>query len=133
MRRTRLATTAALLAALAACKPGPPGPPGPEGPAGPPGGGAVVLYQRSVDFTCNGGGGNCNVPPLVAQCDPGDVATGGAAYRTPHQPGFPLQDRASFPDPKGGAAPPTGWSTSQGTIPDGDRLDVIAICADLTP
>ena len=70
---------------------------------------------------------------LVAACDPGDVATGGAAYRTPHQPGFPLQDRASFPDPEGVATAPTGWSTSQGTIPDGDRLDVIVICADTAP
>jgi hypothetical protein len=111
---------------------GPPGPPGPPGAAGPPGpaGGALALYQRSTSFTCSGGA-NCNVPVLVAACDPGDVAVSGSAFRI--APGFPDQDRVSFPQPRGVTTPPTGWTTGLGNMPDGHTITVVAICADQTP
>jgi hypothetical protein len=109
---------------------GPPGPPGLPGPPGPPGpSGVLGFYQRGVSFTCPVG--VCPSPPLVASCDPGDVATGGASWRTPV--GFPLQDWPAIPVPNGTAAPPTGWTTSPLNISDGDRVDVVVVCADLTP
>ena len=82
------------------------GPPGPAGPPGAPGpaGGALSVYQRSTGFTCASGGANCNVPILVAECDPGDIAVSGTAYR--EVPGFPDQDRVSFPQPRGVATAP---------------------------
>ena len=109
------------------------GPPGPAGPAGPPGagGGPLSVYQRSTGFTCTSGGPNCNVPILVAECDPGDFAVSGTAYR--EAPGFPDQDRVSFPQPRGVTSAPTGWTTSQGNMPDGNTITVIALCADQTP
>lgn len=78
-----------------------------QGPAG-PAGGALTLYQRSDSFTCSSGGPNCNVPALLAACDPGDVAVSGTAYRI--APGFPDQDRVSFPDPRGVTTASTGWT-----------------------
>lgn len=105
---------------------------GPPGPAGPPGpGGGLSVYQRSTGFTCTSGGPNCNVPILVAECDPGDFAVSGTAYR--EAPGFPDQDRVSFPQPRGVATAPTGWATSQGNMPDGNTITVVALCADQTP
>jgi len=112
---------------------GPPGPQGPEGPQGPAGtgGGSLALYQRSASFTCNSGGPNCNVPLLQADCDPGDAAISGTAWR--EAPGFPDQDRVSFPEPRNVAAAPTGWRTGLGNMPDGNTITVTAICADQTP
>jgi len=126
----RLAVPALVLGVVATgCQ----GPPGPAGQAGPPGpaGGSLNIYQRSTGFTCTSGGPNCNVPILVAACDPGDIAVSGTAYR--EAPGFPDQDRVSFPQPRGAATAPTGWSTSQGNMPDGNTITVVALCADQTP
>ena len=109
---------------------GPPGPAGPAGSSG-PAGGSLAVYQRSTGFTCTSGGPNCNVPILVAECDPGDFAVSGTAYR--EAPGFPDQDRVSFPQPRGVATAPTGWATSQGNMPDGNTITVVALCADQTP
>jgi len=116
---------------------GPPGPPGPTGPAGSPG--VLGFYRVYASFTCTGaGGGDCTMSEgdrPIATCDPGDVATGGSAYRdpTPVQPTFPLQDRISFPHPFGLASAPTGWTTALGDVPDQMVINVIAVCADLTP
>lgn len=129
--RCSAALAATLLSStlLIGCQ-GPAGPPGPRGPQG-PAGGPLTLYQRSTSFTCNSGGANCNVPVLVASCDAGDFAVSGTAYR--EAPGFPDQDRVSFPQPRGVATAPTGWTTSQGNMPDGHTITVVALCADQTP
>lgn len=122
---------------------GPPGPPGPEGPPGPPGpqglpgpegpAGVLGFYQVEDSFTCSDAGG-CVTPVLVAQCDPGDVATGGAARRTVlSDPSLPFQDQPAFPSPQGAGPAPTGWTTSQFNISDQTRIDVWAVCADVTP
>ena len=124
------APAAALTILLAISALGCQGPAGPQGPPG-PSGSSLTLYQRSVDFTCSSGGPNCNVPVLQADCDPGDTAVSGTAWR--EAPGFPDQDRVSFPQPRGVATAPTGWTTSQGNMPDGNTITVTAICVDQTP
>lgn len=110
---------------------------GPEGSPGPSG---VLDFYRVFDsFVCvEPGGGNCTLTEAdrpIALCDPGDVATGGSAYRdpAPAMPTFPLQDRVSFPHPAGLTSAPTGWTTVLGQVPDEMTIWVVAVCADLTP
>src|SRR5262245_5096708 len=60
--------------------------------------GIVGFYQRKATLNCSTNGGCPMSEPLVANCDTGDMATGGAGYYltsglTPHQA------RASIPYP----------------------------------
>jgi hypothetical protein len=96
--------------------PGDPGEPGPAGPAGPPGPGApTTYYTRSLSLDNS----------AQANCDPGDVATGGGARAT-------LQDH-----PLGASEPvrttagvAVGWFA---VLADPDDTSVVAyvICLDL--
>lgn len=108
---------------------GPAGPPGPPGAPGPPG--VLGFYQRAASFQCPTVD-FCLIEPTVAACDPGDVATGGSATSTPAD--LPVQPYFSVPFPRGTGPAPTGWALLDGlTLVDGNRLDVYAVCADLTP
>ena len=115
--------------------PGPPGPAGPAGPAGPQGpAGILGFYRVTASFNCpEASPVNCLIDPLpIAQCNPGDVATGGAGYRTVTiPPGTPLQDFAAIPYPTIDPNAPLGFTTTQQTIGAGDTVFVVAICADL--
>ena len=96
------------------------------------------FYRATDTFACASGGPNCVLlegDRPIAECDAGDVAVSGTAFRDPTGalPAFPLQDRVNFPYPQGAATAPTGWTTALGNIPDLHTLEVIAICLDLTP
>lgn len=114
---------------------GPAGPPGAPGPAGPPGpAGVLGFYRVTASFACPADSPvNCLIdPPPVALCNAGDVATGGAGYRTVTiPPGVPLQDFASIPFPTIDPNPPVGFTTTNQTIGAGDTVFVVALCADL--
>ena len=114
--------------------PGPQGPPGPAGPAGPAGPTSVLgFYKVTVVFNCPGPGICSLVPPPIASCDPGDVATGGGAYRDPGPAsGSPLQDFAAIPYPQDLTSnPPTGFTTVNQNVDVGATIYVVAICANL--
>jgi len=101
---------------------------GPPDPPGPPGrGGVIGFYQREATLTCP----SCPFPdPLVVSCDPGDVATGG----TGHINSTPNQDIPNRPWPVDINQPPTGWAIlPRFEVPGGGGLQVIVICADMTP
>jgi hypothetical protein len=92
------------------------------------------FYRVTVSFACPADApANCLIDPLpVAQCDPGDFATGGAGYRTVTIPsGVPLQDFAAVPYPTISADPVVGFTTTNQTIGKGDTVFVVAICANL--
>jgi hypothetical protein len=105
-----------------------------SGPAGPAG--VLNFYKVTASFACPADApANCLIDPLpVALCNAGDVATGGAGYRTVTIPaGVPLQDFAAIPYPAMdlSSSPPTGFTTTQQTIGKGDTVFVVAICANL--
>lgn len=112
---------------------GPLGPAGPAGPAGPPGpAGVLGFYKVTTVFNCPGPAICSLVPPPIASCDPGDIATGGGAYRVPLNPATPLQDFAAIPYPQDLTSnPPTGFTTVNQNVDVGDTIYVVAICADL--
>ena len=94
----------------------------------------LVLYRVTATFECPADHvTNCMIgtdgPVPVAQCDPGDLATGGASYRT--TPSAPLQQFVAVPYPTFGDAPVTGFTPTPQGIGPGDVVYVVAICADL--
>jgi hypothetical protein len=93
------------------------------------------FYKVTASFACAADApANCLIDPLpVALCHAGDIATGGAGYRTVTIPPAPLQDFAAIPYPAmdPSSDPPTGFTTTQQTIGKGDTVFVVAICANL--
>jgi hypothetical protein len=97
---------------------GPSGSPGPAGPAGPTGaagaGGPLVTYVRRATAPAG-------TPTVVAECDPGDVMTGGGASADGNLSGsYPLFGAV-------GSDVPIGW---RATRISGTTLTAFAICVD---
>jgi hypothetical protein len=97
--------------------------PGPQGPAGTPG--VIDFYDRTETFSVtNGLKGSGD-----AQCDSGDLATGGSVYAATGNTFVPTKD-----GPLLAAGDPVGWgaevlNNSGGTI----NFTVWVVCADMAP
>ena len=107
-----------------------------QGEQGPPGpSGIVGFYQRKATLA------NCSHPadcppmsePLIASCDPGDAATGGSGHIFRTGATWQYEDRISIPWPPDINQPPTGWAIPLGPESVWPALQVIVICADMTP
>ena len=104
---------------------------GPPSQPGPPSRGVTSFYKHVEADTCSTPGGCGPGLNLIAQCDPGDVATGGIGYRQDLQSPSRVELTSwPYPDDTSNTAP-TGWMVT------GNRnygtSTIVVICADLTP
>lgn len=90
------------------------------------------FYRRTNSITCDSLPTEPDCPttgPLIVECDPGDVATGGSGYLTKT-----LSESPNNPYPiSGEPVPPTGWMAPIKFGIPREGVTVQVICADLTP